>query len=45
MLLDEKQLLYEEITELKKESRKLRDKLLNKSQNSSDINSDNKYSD
>lgn len=35
MLLDEKQLLYEEITELKKDNRKLREKLLNKSQSSS----------
>lgn len=35
MLLDEKQLLYEEITELKKDNRKLRDKLNNKSQSSS----------
>lgn len=35
MLLDEKQLLQEEITELKKDNRKLRDKLNNKSQSSS----------
>lgn len=42
MLLDEKQLLYEEITELKKDNRKLREKLLNKSQNSSTINSGDK---
>jgi len=42
MLLDEKQLLYEEITELKKDSRKLREQLQNKSQDSSTVNSGDK---